>query len=390
MKVQQTKKINDSIVQHGLNVSLDQTICLNLTNPIVTQGFVIDDCDGLNAYADCLRTKMADSGISFSKDQSLVFAAILNISNFDPIMNIKDIPAPIIQKIIKNTHVFHLGELEENPYYRNIHFEDQKLGRFELSSNIFHKYELMLYDAGYVDNGIGIPAIGMTDYDFHFPCIKEDNNVWMSITPNEIYTMKKPIEKASGRVLTLGCGMGYFAYMAALKENVESVTIVEKEPEVIELFEKVILPQFSCKDKITVINADAFDFVENLKDGEYDFCFADIWRGVDDTVPYLRLKSLCGRFRQTFFSYWIEDSLIYALTAYVYVIIINAFRGIQTNTSDPVKLSDAELYKFNFLQNLLQDEEILRPEHLDYYMNHKSIICLMSNKNTTKSTIGGK
>ena len=32
MKVQQTKKINDSIVQHGLNVSLDQTICLNLTN----------------------------------------------------------------------------------------------------------------------------------------------------------------------------------------------------------------------------------------------------------------------------------------------------------------------------------------------------------------------
>ena len=87
MKVQQTNKINDSIVQHGLNVSLDQTICLNLTNPIVTQGFVIDDCDGLNAYADCLRTKMADSGISFSKDQSLVFAAIFNISNFDPVVN---------------------------------------------------------------------------------------------------------------------------------------------------------------------------------------------------------------------------------------------------------------------------------------------------------------
>lgn len=78
---------------------------------------------------------------------------------------------------------------------------------------------------------------------------------------------------------------------------------------------------------------------------------------------------------------WIEDSLIYALTAYVYVIIINAFRGIQTNTSDPVKLSDAELYKFNFLQNLLQDKEILRPEHLDYYMNHKNIIRLMSDKN---------
>ena len=153
---------------------------------------------------------------------------------------------------------------------------------------------------------------------------------------------------------------------------------------------KVILPQFSCKNKITIINADAFDFVEKLEDGEYDFCFADIWRGVDDTVPYLRLKCLCGRFKKTVFSYWIENSLIYALTAYVYVIIINAFRGIQTNTSDPVKLPDEELYKFNFLQNLLQEEEILRPEHIDYYMDHKNIICLMSDKNKKNSTIGGK
>ena len=54
--------------------------------------------------------------------------------------------------------------------------------------------------------------------------------------------MKLPVERAKGKVLTFGLGLGYFAYMCSLKEEVESVTVVEKDKSVIKLFNEIILP----------------------------------------------------------------------------------------------------------------------------------------------------
>ena len=68
------------------------------------------------------------------------------------------------------------------------------------------------------------------------------------------------------------------------------VTIVEKQPEVIELFNTYILPQFENKDKITVLQAYAFAFMQNLPDGEYDYCFADIQIGNTDTITHMKMK----------------------------------------------------------------------------------------------------
>ena len=86
--------------------------------------------------------------------------------------------------------------------------------------------------------------------------------------------------------------------MTAIKENVESVTIIEKSPEVISLFKKYILPQFSAvKNKITIIEADAIEFMENLEDGKYDYCFADIWESNINIAPYLKLKPLEKKFK---------------------------------------------------------------------------------------------
>lgn len=69
----------------------------------------------------------------------------------------------------------------------------------------------------------------------------------MSVSPNEVFTMEKIIKNAKGKVLTLGCGMGYFAYMVSLKEDVESITIVESEQSVIDLFEKSLIRLLLCR-----------------------------------------------------------------------------------------------------------------------------------------------
>ena len=133
----------------------------------------------------------------------------------------------------------------------------------------------------------------------------------MLITPNEINTMRAPIERAHGNVLTYGLGLGYFAYMAAEKENVASVTVVERDDSVISLFEEVVLPQISRSDKINIVRADAFEFAESLNESSgYDFVFADIWHDPIDCVPaYKRLKKAEKRLPDAEFAYWIEKTL---------------------------------------------------------------------------------
>ena len=72
--------------------------------------------------------------------------------------------------------------------------------------------------------GRQIPQIGFFETEFKFPALLENDRIWMTITPNEIETMKEPVDGAFGNVLTFGLGLGYYAYMVSEKENVESVT----------------------------------------------------------------------------------------------------------------------------------------------------------------------
>ncbi len=358
---------------------LNNTLGMILSGPISMDEITYSEQDKLLSAAESLRQKMTKKGFSYTEDQAIIASMIMGVmkgSEFD----INLITTPVLDSIFKNGHVFHEGELESNPYYRDIYFDKQKSGKFELSMGTFRKYELFMYNTPKSEfQGVMIPAIGTIDHRFKFPSIKENDSAWMSITPNEIYTMKKPIEDASGKVLTLGCGMGYFAYMTALKDDVESVTIVEKEQDVIDLFNTFILPQFSCKDKIKIIHADAFDFMENLPDGEYDYCFVDIWKGNLDTVPYLKMKKLCNRLHKTIMSYWIEDALMATIMGYVYIIILEEFYKNQHMAVPPLfGLPEDESYKLNFLRDLLKDAEISKPEHVDYFMDYHNIINLIS------------
>ena len=132
--------------------------------------------------------------------------------------------------------------------------------------------------------------------------------------------MRRPIEEVSGKVVTLGLGMGYFAYMASLKSDVTSVTVVERDPSVIELFETHILPQFEYKDKIKIVKSDAFDYLNNNETLDADYLFADLWHDASDgLVLYQKLKKYEGKFSSTKFLYWIEHTLLsYMRDAIIY------------------------------------------------------------------------
>lgn len=52
----------------------------------------------------------------------------------------------------------------------------------------------------------------------------------MTVTPNEINTIRPSVEQSRGKVLAYGLGLGYYAFHAAQRADVTSVTVVEKSP----------------------------------------------------------------------------------------------------------------------------------------------------------------
>ncbi len=204
-------------------------------------------------------------------------------------------------------------EYQNNAYLRNVKLPNAKMGDWELTHLNYKPYEgFICGDIILNDDLVEIPRLGFFDTEYSFPAVLQEGREWMAVKPNEIETMKEPLASVSGRVLTLGLGLGYFTYMASEKENVSEITVIERDETVIQLFKKYILPQFDNKDKIKIICADAHEYVEKkLGDGRYDFVFADTWHDVSDGFPaYLRLKKEEKRFLKTNFLYWIEKSLL--------------------------------------------------------------------------------
>jgi len=205
------------------------------------------------------------------------------------------------------------SEYESNDYHKAIFgLKEQKNGDWELKYMSYKPYEAFAFDDLLsLEDGRIIPQIGFFDSEYVFPCVLEKGREWMLITPNEINTMKEPISRAHGRVLTYGLGLGYFAFMCADKWDVESVTVVERDGRVIDLFERFIRPLIKNKNKIRIVCADAFEYAENeAGKGGFDFIFADIWHDAGDGVElYKRFKTLEHCCPKAEFAYWIEKTL---------------------------------------------------------------------------------
>ena len=212
-----------------------------------------------------------------------------------------------LKKIIKKLDV---SKYILNPYYKNINLENISYENWQFKKMSYKPFEAFVYNDLMIEKGKVYPKIGFFDKEYKFPAILQNGRVWMLITPNEIETMQEPINKAFGNVVTYGLGMGYFAYMVSNKINVNKVTIIEKDKNVIELFKKYILPQFKNKKKIQIINEDAIVFAKHLNN--VDYVFADIWHDPSDAIEiYKKLKSI--ELPNIVYDYWIEKTIKYYL-----------------------------------------------------------------------------
>lgn len=163
-------------------------------------------------------------------------------------------------------HCLETRKYRDNPYLENIKFPDTATRHWKFTHYSYRPYEAFICNDIDIDKNLReVPQIGFFRERFAYPAVEQDGREWMAVKPSEIETMRAPIEEATGRVVTFGLGLGYFAYMVSEKPDVTSLDIVERSEEAIALFERNILPQFPNKEKIRIIRSDAFGFLnENM------------------------------------------------------------------------------------------------------------------------------
>ena len=224
----------------------------------------------------------------------------------------------ILDYLTPSVRILNKEKYENNPYYKNIKLNNIKDGNWEIKIEEYKPYQAVICDDMIIkDDFKEIPPLGFFTENFSFPAILEGGNEWMTLTPVDLDTCEEAIEAARGKVVTFGLGLGYYAYMASEKDEVDSVTVVELSEDVINLFKTHILPQMPNAHKIKIVNSDAFEYAQKVMPGEnFDLAFVDTWRDASDGAPmYERMRTLEKYSENTKFMYWIENFLISRLRA---------------------------------------------------------------------------
>ncbi len=250
---------------------------------------------------------LCDSG--FSKEEAIV-ALLSQMFGLD--FNIPADRRIIMSYLTPSVRVMDAKKYTENPYYKRVKIPNVTDGDWELRQESYKPYRGVIVGDMVTDEDFReYPPLGFFTEEFHFPAVLEGGNEWMTLTPVDLDTCDEAIEAARGKVVTFGLGLGYYAFMVSEKADVESITVIEKSPDVIRLFERYILPYFRHENKVKIVNADAFEYAEKVMPSEnFDLAFVDTWRDVGDGAPmYRRMKALEHLSPKTEFMYWIEGFL---------------------------------------------------------------------------------
>ena len=278
----------------------------------------------------------------------------------------------LISKYLLNSFVEqNIDNFLNNPYNIAVKPKQFSNSKYKLVYDSYPALSLFPLDDISVDeqdNYKEITKLGFFKKEYKYLTLYKNNEIWMCITPNEINTMSKAIDKAQGNVITYGLGLGYFAFMVANKKTVKSVTIIDNDEELINLFLTYLLPLFPNKDKIKIINDDAINHFKNNK-VNFDYTFVDLWHNAEDGLPlYIDFLNNSNNLNIDF---WIENSLIALYRRCLLTVIEESLNGakesIYRNAKNPIdkiindiyyKTKSLEIKKASDIYSLCSDTSI--------------------------------
>lgn len=133
---------------------------------------------------------------------------------------------------------------------------------------------------------------GMPLYAQKYTRLFIDGELWMTDAEFECSTNRDFVHRASGDVLIAGLGIGLIVQPLLEKQQVRSITVLERSADVIAL----IGPLYQ-NPKLTIVHADVKEWQPPKK--AYDFIYFDIWSNVPNEDNKPEIRALRKRYRSS-------------------------------------------------------------------------------------------
>ena len=388
MYIKDTRKIQDKILKIAFGFveynDLDTELLKNIgggTN--TTLEFNSFQAEALEFYHEMNGDDDSEDSwysLEKAKIETAIEALVKSLQDFDDDASVK-----LEYDLIKLTNILKADEFNQNPYISNIKIEDITTSTHELVKFALPPLTLFPCDVSVASFGHrALPQIRFFEEKIEIPRLEKINSDnFKQVTPKEINATQKHIDAAHGKVLNIGLGMGYFAYMASLKDNVEKIIIVEQDNELIELFKEHIFPQFSHREKIEIINSTYYDYLKNITDNQFDFCFIDIDEGTTTLQPYLPgfllFKTICKKFQKMEVSIYLEDEFKFLITDVLFNVVYSNCRKTMDNYGHlpDLEINENDKTAFDFIDYLYRKVKIKDPSDFDYYINYNTLIKML-------------
>lgn len=134
--------------------------------------------------------------------------------------------------------------------------------------------------------------------------LKRHGRIWMSITPMELESNALGAMLAHGNVVICGLGMGVVTIAALNNPSVDEVTVLERDPGVIELFKRITHLTPQQRAKLKIIRADANTWICKVKP---DFLYIDIWPTLGTKQALPAAQSISQRIQPAEVYYWGQE-----------------------------------------------------------------------------------
>ena len=199
-----------------------------------------------------------------------------------------------------------------NPFYQKMDLEKQAYNNLEIDYSYIESYELYMLDEidKYFDGRL-FAQVGFSEDFLKCLTIYDKGKVLDRFSPLLVNASIIPLEKAKGKVAIFGLGIGYFAYMAHLKEKVKQITIYESNGDLIDLFKKYFLGKFDHKEKIKIVKKDPLSVLKNMNSEiNANFIYINLWNNLEDGLKeYPRYQQLERIRIDAKTMYYLEESI---------------------------------------------------------------------------------
>lgn len=169
----------------------------------------------------------------------------------------------------------------ENPFLKYIQIPTADIGSYHFGKQTYAPYTFIIDQTPAESLLSKIDHFGLLEDSLSIPLITYPDHT-ISVTPYEMNDYQAAIDQMRGNVAVIGLKLGYFVYMAHLKNEVNHLTVIESSQEIIDYFYKYLLPQFDHPEKITVIHGSYFDHT----DLSADLYFVDAYTNAKEGLRY--------------------------------------------------------------------------------------------------------